>query len=195
MAKAQWVPRSYFCFISVLLLLLFVGCTLFFPVLDELRDLWWISSFLSFRFLDKATVEDELDYECKTTRNWWLCIVQDVEDVKAILGLSPIWMSCLIFGVVFAQSSTIFTKQGATMDRKIGKHFEISVASLQGFISLSIVYDRTFVPIARNLTGNEWGITFLQRIGIGMFISIVSIIVVALIEIRRIKRQQRRMDS
>nr|ABK24896.1 unknown [Picea sitchensis] len=145
-----------------------------------------------FRFLDKATIEDKLDYECKTTRNWRLCTVEDVEDVKAILGLSPIWMSCLIFGVVFAQSSTFFTKQGATMDRKIGKHFEIPAASLQGFISLSIilllpVYDRIFVPNARKLTGNERGITFLQRIGTGMFISILSMIVAALAEIRRIK--------
>jgi peptide/histidine transporter 3/4 len=101
-------------------------------------------------------------------------------------------MSCLIFGVVYAQSSTFFTKQGATMDRKIGKHFEIPAASLQGFISLSIilvlpVYDRIFVPIARNLTGNERGITFLQRIGIGMFVYILSMFVAALAEIRRIK--------
>eukprot|EP00253_Pinus_taeda_P000485 PITA_00485 len=145
-----------------------------------------------FRFLDKATVEDELDYECKTTRNWRLCTVQDVEEVKVVLGLSPIWMSCLIFGVVFAQSSTFFTKQGATMDRKIGKHFEIPAASLQCFISLSIIvllpiYDRIFVPIARNLTGNERGITLLQRIGTGMFISTLSMIVAALTETRRIK--------
>nr|AQX43144.1 NPF family transporter [Pinus pinaster] len=145
-----------------------------------------------FRFLNKATVEDELDYECKTTRNWRLCTVQEVEEVKAVLGLTPIWMTCLIFGVVFAQSSTFFTKQGATMDRKIGKHFEIPAASVQCFISLTLIlllpiYDRIFVPIARNLTGNERGITFLQRIGTGMVISILSMIVAALTEIRRIK--------
>eukprot|EP00253_Pinus_taeda_P000248 PITA_00248 len=145
-----------------------------------------------FKFLDKATVEDELDYKCKTTHNWRLCTVQDVEEVKAILGLSPIWVSCLTFGIVFSQSATFFTKQGATMDRKIGKHFEIPPASLQSFIDLSIilllpVYDRIFVPIARNLTGNERGITLLQRIGTGLFISFLSMIVAALTEIRRIK--------
>lgn len=78
------------------------------------------------------------------------------------------------------------------MDRKIGKHFEIPPASLQSFIDLSIilllpVYDRIFVPIARNLTGNERGITLLQRIGTGLFISFLSMIVAALTEIRRIK--------
>jgi len=112
--------------------------------------------------------------------------------VKDVLGLLPIWMGCLMYGVVFAQSSTFFTKQGSTMDRKIGTHFEIPAASLQCFTSLSIlllvpVYDRIFVPIARHLTGNERGITMLQRIGTGMFFSIISMIVAALIEIRRIE--------
>ena len=78
------------------------------------------------------------------------------------------------------------------MDRNIGTHFEIPAASLQCFTSLSIlllvpVYDRIFVPIARRLTGNERGINMLQRIGTGMFFSIISMIVSALIEIRRIE--------
>lgn len=112
--------------------------------------------------------------------------------MKDVLGLLPIWMACLMYGVVFAQSSTFFTKQGSTMDRKIGTHFEIPAASLQCFTSLSIlllvpVYDRIFVPIARRLTGNERGITMLQRIGTGMFFSVISMIVAALIEIRRIE--------
>ncbi|XP_059065517.1 protein NRT1/ PTR FAMILY 5.10-like [Cryptomeria japonica] len=144
------------------------------------------------RFLDKATIEDELDLECKTTRNWRLCTVQQVEEVKLLLGILPIWMACLMYGVVFAQSSTFFTKQVSTMDRKIGRHFLIPSASMQLFISISImllvpVYDRIFVPIAKRLSGNERGITLLQRIGTGMFISAISMIVAAVIEIKRVK--------
>ncbi|XP_057826887.2 protein NRT1/ PTR FAMILY 5.10 [Cryptomeria japonica] len=145
-----------------------------------------------FRFLDKATIEDELDFECKTTRNWRLCIVQQVEEVKLLLGMLPIWMACLMYGVVFAQSSTFFTKQGSTMDRKIGRHFVIPSASMQFFIGIPImllvpVYDRVFVPIAKRLSGNEKGITLLQRIGTGMFFSALSMIVAAGIEIKRLK--------
>ncbi|XP_057826827.2 protein NRT1/ PTR FAMILY 5.10 [Cryptomeria japonica] len=146
-----------------------------------------------FRFLDKATVEDDLDFEGKAKRNWRLCTVQQVEEVKLLLGMSPIWMGCLMFGVVFAQSSTFFTKQGNTMDRKLGRNFKIPPASLQAFIDISIlllvpVYDRFFVPIARRLiTGNERGITLLQRIGTGMFVSAISMIVAAVIEIKRLK--------
>ncbi|XP_057826861.2 protein NRT1/ PTR FAMILY 5.10 [Cryptomeria japonica] len=145
-----------------------------------------------FGFLDKATIEDELDFECKTTRNWRLCTVQQVEEVKLILGMLPIWMTCLMYGVVFAQSSTFFTKQGSTMDRKIGRHFVIPSASMQLFTSISImvlvpVYDRIFVPIAKRLSGNERGITLLQRIGAGMFFSALSMIVAAGIETQRVK--------
>ncbi|XP_057826826.2 protein NRT1/ PTR FAMILY 5.4 isoform X3 [Cryptomeria japonica] len=145
-----------------------------------------------FRFLDKATIEDELDFECRTTRNWRLCTVQQVEEVKLLLGMLPIWMACLMYGIVVAQSFTFFTKQGSTMDRKIGRHFVIPSASMQCFNSISVmlfvpVYDRLFVPIAKRLSGKERGITLLQRIGIGMFFSAISMIVAAGIETKRLK--------
>lgn len=90
--------------------------------------------------------------------------------MKFFLRLSPIWMKYLMFGVVFKQNLTFFTKSGNTMDRKVGTHFEIPPASLQCFISLSVVlllpiYDHIFVQIAKNLIGNEWVINLLQRIG------------------------------
>eukprot|EP00252_Welwitschia_mirabilis_P026543 TRINITY_DN874_c0_g1_i1.p1 TRINITY_DN874_c0_g1~~TRINITY_DN874_c0_g1_i1.p1 ORF type:complete len:404 (-),score=30.59 TRINITY_DN874_c0_g1_i1:609-1820(-) len=144
------------------------------------------------RFLDKATVADELDGEYRsTTRNWRLCTVEQVEEVKSVLCLFPIWVACLTFGIVFAQSATLFTKQGSTLDRKIGS-FEVPPAALQCFINISIfvlipVYDRVFVPAARKLTGAERGISLLQRIGVGMFVSAMSMAVSALIEMKRIQ--------
>lgn len=143
------------------------------------------------RFLDKATVAVDFDYKHKDI-NWRLCTVTQVEEVKLVLRLLPIWVACLMYGVVFAQSPTFFTKQGSTMDRKIGDNFEIPAASLQSFISLSIlvlvpVYDRIFVPVARKITKNERGITLLQRIGIGIFTSILSMTVAALTEMKRLQ--------
>eukprot|EP01018_Ginkgo_biloba_P019054 Gb_20275 [translate_table: standard] len=143
------------------------------------------------KFLDKARVEDDLDYNGKTAYSWRLCTVTQVEEVKLVLRLLPIWVACLMYGVVFSQSPTFFTKQGSTMERNIGAHFEIPPAALQSFISLSIlvlvpVYDRIFVPLARNLTGNERGVTLLQRIGIGMMFSTLSMIVAALAELKRL---------
>ena len=108
------------------------------------------------------------------------CTIDDFEEAKAVLRLFPIGATCLAYAIVYAQSSTFFTKQGFTMDRSIGSGFDIPVASLQAFIGLSIVltipiYDRIFVPIARTLTRKPSGITMLQRIRTGMFLSAILI--------------------
>ncbi|GLJ13510.1 hypothetical protein SUGI_0214060 [Cryptomeria japonica] len=114
-----------------------------------------------FRLLDKATVAIGLDYEHKTNINWRLCTVTQVEE-------------------------------GATMNRKISGNIEIPAATLQMFISLTILvlvpmYDKIFVPLARSITGNERGITLLQRIGVGIFFSVIAMIVAALIEMKRLQ--------
>ncbi|XP_056859975.1 protein NRT1/ PTR FAMILY 5.12-like [Raphanus sativus] len=57
-----------------------------------------------FRFLDRAAVS---------------CDSAEVEEAKSVLSLVPVWMCCLVFGIVYAQSPTFFTKQGDTMDRSI----------------------------------------------------------------------------
>ncbi|KAL4651016.1 hypothetical protein ACB092_01G128000 [Castanea dentata] len=102
-----------------------------------------------FKFLNKALLSpDGLNEEGK------VCAVSDIEEAKAVLRLVPIWVTSLGYAVVYAQISTFFTKQGATMDRTIFSGFEIPAASLQSFVGLSIIlvipiYDRIFVPIAR----------------------------------------------
>ncbi|OVA18476.1 Proton-dependent oligopeptide transporter family [Macleaya cordata] len=144
-----------------------------------------------FKFLDKALIDMSND-PVGSRKHGRSCSISQVEDAKAVLRLVPIWFTCLIYAVVFAQSSTFFTKQGNTMDRSIGPNFQIPAASLQIFISLSIVlfiiiYDRLFVPFARAFTGKPNGITMLQRIGAGMFLSTISMVVAAVIEKRRLQ--------
>ena len=121
-----------------------------------------------------------------------VCSVSDIEEAKAVLRLFPVWTTCLAYAMVFAQSSTFFTKQGITMDRSLWSGFVIPAASLQSFISLGVVifipiYDFIFVPIARSLTRKPSGITMLQRIGTGIFLSTISMVIAALIEIKRLK--------
>ncbi|KAG5601739.1 hypothetical protein H5410_033109 [Solanum commersonii] len=140
-----------------------------------------------FKFLNKALLARNGSKE-----NGKICSISEVEEAKAILRLIPIWTTCLVYAIVFSQSSTLFTKQGATMDRSLGSNFEVPAASLQSFISLSVVifipiYDRILVPIARAITGKPSGITMLQRIGTGIFLSILSIVVAAIIEKKRLQ--------
>ena len=122
----------------------------------------------------------------------WVCSVTEVEEAKAMLRLIPIWCSCLVYGILFAQTETFFTKQGATMDRMLISGFNIPSASFQSISAVSIliflpVYDRILVPIARSFTGNTSGITMLQRIGTGILISIFVMILAALVEMKRLK--------
>ncbi|MED6181891.1 hypothetical protein PIB30_023560 [Stylosanthes scabra] len=142
-------------------------------------------------FLDKAMIIDEVDASSKTRNPWRLCSVTQVEEVKLVLRLIPIWLSCLMFCVVQAQVHTYFTKQGSTLVRSIGPHFQIPPASLQGLVGIFIllalpIYDRIFVPLARKFTGHPAGITVLQRIGVGLALSILNMVVSALVETKRV---------
>ncbi|KAJ8769888.1 hypothetical protein K2173_008970 [Erythroxylum novogranatense] len=140
-----------------------------------------------FKFLNKALFEPEGSMEGRN-----VFTVHDVEQTKSLLRLIPIWVTSLIYAIVFAQTSTVFTKQGATMDRNIFPGFKIPAASLQFFIGIAILlcvpmYDRIFVPVAQSLTGKPSGITMLQRIGFGMVLSTLSMVTAALVEMKRLE--------
>lgn len=114
-----------------------------------------------------------------------------MEEVKLVIRLIPIWLSCLMFNVVQAQLHTFFTKQGSTMIRSIGPHFKLPPASVQGLVGVTIlvtvmIYDRVFVAVARKVTGHPSGITTLQRIGFGLFLSILNMVVSAIVEAKRV---------
>ncbi|KAF5744223.1 hypothetical protein HS088_TW08G00821 [Tripterygium wilfordii] len=142
------------------------------------------------RFLNKALLAPE-----GSKKGGKVCSLSEVQEAKAVLRLVPIWATSLVYAVVFTQCSTFFTKQGVTLNRTVTPGFDVSAASLQSFISLTIViilpiYDCIFVPIARGMTGKPSGISMLQRIGTGMFFSALSMVVAALVEIKRLKTAQ-----
>ncbi|XP_058768500.1 protein NRT1/ PTR FAMILY 5.4-like [Vicia villosa] len=144
-----------------------------------------------YRFLDKAMIIDEHDASSKIINPWRLCSMTQVEEVKLVIRLIPIWLSCVMFTVVQSQLGTFFTKQSSTLDRSIGQHFVIPSAALQGFVGIVILfavpfYDKVFVPFARKITGHHSGITVLQRIGVGLFLSIFTMTFSALVETKRV---------
>ncbi|KAF3434283.1 hypothetical protein FNV43_RR25386 [Rhamnella rubrinervis] len=144
-----------------------------------------------FRFLDKAAIIDNHDASTETRNPWRLCSQNQVEEVKLVLRLIPIWLSCLMFNVVQAQLHTYFIKQSSTMVRNLGPHFVLPPAILQGFVGFAIliaipIYDKVFVPLIRKFTKHPAGITVLQRIGVGLFLSIINMVVSALVEVKRV---------
>lgn len=141
----------------------------------------------NFRFFDKAAVEDMKDLK----NSWRLCTVTQVEELKAIIRLLPIWASGIVFAAVYSQMSTMFVLQGNTMDQHMGPKFMIPSASLSLFDTVSVifwtpVYDLVIVPFARKFTGHPRGFTQLQRMGIGLLISIFSMLVAGILEVVRL---------
>ena len=106
------------------------------------------------------------------------------------------WASGIVFAAVYSQMSTMFVLQGNTMDQHIGPHFQIPSASLSIFDTLSVlfwapIYDMTIVPLARRFTGNERGFTQLQRMGIGLAISVFSMLAAGILEVVRLDMVKR----
>lgn len=77
------------------------------------------------------------------------------------------------------------------MDQHMGKNFEIPSASLSLFDTVSVlfwtpVYDQFIIPLARKFTRQERGFTQLQRMGIGLVVSIFAMITAGVLEVVRL---------
>ncbi|XP_058761914.1 protein NRT1/ PTR FAMILY 5.2-like [Vicia villosa] len=139
-----------------------------------------------FSFLDKAAI--------KTGQNspWMLCTVTQTEETKQMTKLIPISIVTIIPSTLGMHIFTLFVKQGMTLDKRVGDHFNISPGSLVSFTILFTLiwipmYDRIFVPFIRHYTKNPRGITILQRIGIGLVLYIIILVIACLIERKRLK--------
>ncbi|KAF3437795.1 hypothetical protein FNV43_RR20551 [Rhamnella rubrinervis] len=148
-----------------------------------------------FRFLDKAAVvspQDQVNQDGSTADPWRLCSMQQVEEVKCVVRVMPIWVAVVIYHVAIVQQHTFVVFQALQSDRRVGNSgFEIPAATYYVFMMLSLsiwvpIYDRIVVPYLRKLRGEQRGnITLLQRIGIGLFLSILSMLIAAVVEERR----------
>ncbi|KAJ8498188.1 hypothetical protein OPV22_008740 [Ensete ventricosum] len=143
-----------------------------------------------FRFLDRAAINVNPREEKRS--KWELCTLTDVEEVKTVIRMLPIWATTIMFWTVYAQMTTFSVSQATTMNRHIGRSFEIPSGSLTVFFVGSIlitvpIYDRFIVPVAKRLTGNPHGFTPLQRIGFGLGLSVLAMASAALAEMKRLR--------
>ncbi|KAA8540917.1 hypothetical protein F0562_024945 [Nyssa sinensis] len=147
-----------------------------------------------FRFLDKAAiikVEDQIKPDGSAANPWGLCSLQQVEEVKCVFRVIPIWAAAIVYYVAIVQQHTFAVFQALQSNRHLGNNkFEIPAASYTVFSMLSLtlwlpIYDRIVVPSLQKLTGKEGGITILQRMGIGVALSALTSFVSALVEEHR----------
>ncbi|BAT76949.1 hypothetical protein VIGAN_01502300 [Vigna angularis var. angularis] len=138
-----------------------------------------------FSVLDKAAVLPE----GMEARKWKVCTVTQVEEVKILTRMMPILLSTIIMNTCLAQLQTFSIQQGTLMNTYIGK-LKIPAASIPiiplVFMTLLIpVYEFVFVPLVRRITGHPNGITELQRVGVGLVLSAISMVIAGMIEVKR----------
>ncbi|KAF2282678.1 hypothetical protein GH714_043788 [Hevea brasiliensis] len=148
-----------------------------------------------FKFLDRAAIITPKDMSLvqdkgQTPNPWHLCTVTQVEEVKCILRLLPIWCCTLLSSGVFVQLLSLFVEQGAAMDMTISK-FHIPPASMTAFDIVSssvfiILYDKFILPLIIKVTKRKpKPPSELQRMGIGLAGVTVAMIVAGIVERQR----------
>ncbi|GLJ30074.1 hypothetical protein SUGI_0594710 [Cryptomeria japonica] len=146
-----------------------------------------------FRFLDKAAIITEKDIQSDGSvgNRWRLSSTAQIEALKSIIATLPIFSCGIATSITKAQQHTFSVLQALTMNRKLGStNFEIPAGSFSVFSLLVLItwlplYDRLIVPATRRMTKNGRGITVFQRMGIGLAISAISMLVAGFVEIKR----------
>ncbi|KAJ0586521.1 putative proton-dependent oligopeptide transporter family, PTR2 family proton/oligopeptide symporter [Helianthus annuus] len=140
------------------------------------------------RFLNKACTlsiaQNTTDAIAKD--QWIVCTVDQVEELKALIKVIPLWSSCIMLSV--ANSQTTFpVLQARAMDRHITPRFEIPAASFSVFTILAIMgwvilYDRAILPLLSEIQGKPAYISVKLRMGAGLVCSIVALVISAIVE-------------
>ncbi|OIT30798.1 PREDICTED: protein NRT1/ PTR FAMILY 7.3-like isoform X1 [Nicotiana attenuata] len=142
-----------------------------------------------FKFLNKAAIITSKE---RFDNPWRLCPVTQVEEVKCILRLFPIWLCTILYSVVFTQMASLFVEQGDAMKTKLSR-FHIPPASMSSFDILSVaafifIYRRVLDPFVASLKkSSQRGLTELQRMGVGLIIAIMAMVAAGIVEHFRLK--------
>ncbi|KAK4376820.1 hypothetical protein RND71_003116 [Anisodus tanguticus] len=149
-----------------------------------------------FRSLNRACMiqdpQRDLNPDGSASNSWSLCSVEQVESLKALLRVLPMWSTGIMIFLTSRQFS-FSVLQAKTMDRHILPQFEIPAASFSVFLVIAmtiwiIFYDLVLVPLLSKYTGRPRGLSPVIRMGIGLIVSCMSMGLSAITE--SIRRQR-----
>lgn len=154
------------------------------------------------RFLNKACIirSHDITPEGDAANPWRLCTVQQVEELKALIKVMPLWSTGIMVSINVSQS-TILILQASSMDRHLTSSFDIPAASFVMFtvIALAVwigLYDGVLLPLASKLRGKPVKIAAKNRMGIGLSLSCAAMVVSGIVEhIRRRKAIQQGLQN
>ncbi|KAG8071985.1 hypothetical protein GUJ93_ZPchr0006g43358 [Zizania palustris] len=165
---------------------------LLYEVSDKVDSQPKIAHTSEFTFLDKAAVisEGDLEERQEAARSWKLCTVTQVEELKILIRLLPIWATSIIVSSAYSQMNTTFIQQGSAMDMNIFS-VPIAAASLSSFEVLCVLtwvllYSKVIVPALRGFSGVAGEPSQLQRMGAGRLLMALTMAVAALVEMKRL---------
>ncbi|XP_037410693.1 protein NRT1/ PTR FAMILY 8.3-like isoform X1 [Triticum dicoccoides] len=151
-------------------------------------DLQKLAHTKGLRCLDKAAAKGGDGREGP----WNLCTVSEVEAVKILARMVPIWVTCVLYAASLGQMTTTFIQQGMTMDNKLLGKVKVPVASM---VSIEVVFmllwvllhDAVIMPLARRWgRAGSAGLSQLQRMGVGRVLVVLAMATAALVESRRL---------
>ncbi|KAL5711231.1 hypothetical protein ACHQM5_021710 [Ranunculus cassubicifolius] len=132
----------------------------------------------SFSVLNRAAMKTEGDkQDGQLTESWSLSTVQQVEDLKNLIRIFPLWSSSIFLSTPIAVQNGLVVLQALGMDRHLGPRFNIPAGSFLVFILLSTaislsVIDRVLFPLWKKVTRQP--MTPLKRLGIGHILNIMG---------------------
>ncbi|XP_020225587.1 protein NRT1/ PTR FAMILY 1.1 [Cajanus cajan] len=147
------------------------------------------------RFLNKACFikdpEKEIASDGSASNPWSLCTVDQVEELKAIVKVIPLWSTGIMMFLNIGGSFGLL--QAKSLNRHITPNFEVPAGSLSVIMIFTIfiwiaLYDRVIIPLASKLRGKPVRISAKRRMGLGLFFSFLHLVTAAIVETTRRRR-------
>ncbi|KAF7123561.1 hypothetical protein RHSIM_Rhsim12G0201200 [Rhododendron simsii] len=140
-------------------------------------------------FLNKACIirnPEGITPEGEASNAWSLCTVDQVEELKSLIRVMPLWSSSIMMSVNISQATFQFL-QAQSMNRHLTPRFQIPAGSFSVFILIGIVmwiflYDRIIIPVASKIRGKPFSVGVKVRMGVGLFCSFLAMVVAAIVE-------------
>ncbi|RLN39347.1 hypothetical protein C2845_PM01G00240 [Panicum miliaceum] len=145
-----------------------------------------------FSCLDKAAVV-VTPSTAPTSRHqrqpWSLCTVTQVEELKCILRLVPIWVCSILYSTAYSQMSSVFIEQAQAMDASLwGLSIPaagMGVFEILGVTAFVFIYSFCIARVVSKVVSREP--TELERMGVGLVISTLAMITSGVVEQQRLR--------
>lgn len=145
------------------------------------------------RFLNKACItrnpEQDISPDGSAMNPWRLCTIEQVEELKALIKVLPIWSTGIVMSINVSQSSFQLL-QANSMNRHIGSSFQIPAGSFGMFTIIAlalwvVLYDRAILPLASKIRGKPVRLAVKLRLGMGLLVSCTAMVISAIVESSR----------